>query len=72
MNQNLTWETIIPVRSYELDFAGIVNNAVYLNYFEEARLDFLRQLNVDFYAMAEHSAAAVLSEMPAMNKCSRG
>jgi acyl-CoA thioesterase FadM len=29
MNQNLTWETVIPVRSYELDFAGIVNNAVY-------------------------------------------
>jgi hypothetical protein len=28
MNQNLTWETVVSVRSYELDFAGIVNNAV--------------------------------------------
>ncbi len=62
MNQNLKWETVIPVRSYELDFAGIVNNAVYLNYLEEARLDFLRQLNVDFYAMAKEQVVPVVAK----------
>jgi acyl-CoA thioester hydrolase len=62
MNQNFTWETIIPVRSYELDFAGIVNNAVYLNYLEEARLDFLRQLGVDFFAMAKEGVVPVVAK----------
>ncbi len=62
MTQNLTWETIIPVRSYELDFAGIVNNAVYLHYLEEARLDFLRQLGVDFFAMAKAGVVPVVAK----------
>ena len=51
LDEKFVWETVIPVRSYELDFAGIVNNAVYLNYLEEARLDFLRQHNFDFFAI---------------------
>jgi hypothetical protein len=29
MNQNLARETVILVHSYELDFAEIINNAVY-------------------------------------------
>jgi acyl-CoA thioester hydrolase len=62
MNQNLTWETVIPVRSYELDFAGIVNNAVYLNYLEEARLDFLRQHNFDFFAMTKEGVVPVIAK----------
>ena len=62
MPPNLTWETVIPVRSYELDFAGIVNNAVYLHYLEEARLDFLRQIGVDFFAMAKEGVVPVVAK----------
>ncbi len=35
-------ETRIKVRSYELDFFQHVNNAVYLNYIEQARVELLQ------------------------------
>ena len=37
----MTPETVLKVRSYELDSYGHVNHAVYLNYFEKARFDTL-------------------------------
>jgi acyl-CoA thioester hydrolase len=37
------------VMSYELDSFGHVNNAVYLNYLEKARNDFMIQKGLDFY-----------------------
>jgi acyl-CoA thioester hydrolase len=58
-----TWETVIPVRSYELDFAGIVNNAIFLNYLEEARLDFLRQRGIDFYEMVTSGIVPVVAKV---------
>jgi acyl-CoA thioester hydrolase len=33
-------------RGYELDSYNHINNAVYLNYFEHARWEYLRQLNI--------------------------
>lgn len=36
------------VRDYECDMQGIVNNAVYLNYLEHTRHEFLRSLGIDF------------------------
>lgn len=36
------------VRTYELDAYGHVNNAVYLNYFEYARMKFLTACNFDY------------------------
>lgn len=36
----------ITVRFNEVDMLGVVNNAVYLSYFETARLDYLKHLNV--------------------------
>jgi acyl-CoA thioester hydrolase len=62
MNQYPVWETVIPVRSYELDFAGIVNNAVFLNYLEEARLDFLRQHHFDLFAMTQAGVVPVVAK----------
>lgn len=38
------FETAIRVRSYELDAFGHVNHAVYLNYFEEARIRVLESV----------------------------
>jgi YbgC/YbaW family acyl-CoA thioester hydrolase len=40
------WECI--VRSYELDMHRHVNNAVYLNYFEAARMAFLTEIGFDY------------------------
>jgi acyl-CoA thioester hydrolase len=55
------WQTPISIRTYELDFYGVVNNAVYLNYFEEARLDFLRQLGIDFFKMVAEGIVPVVA-----------
>jgi acyl-CoA thioester hydrolase len=41
----------LGVRDYECDLQGIVNNAVYQNYFEHARHEFLRSRGVDFAAL---------------------
>lgn len=38
----------IKVRSYDLDSFGHVNNAVYLNYLEAARCDYLEQRGLNF------------------------
>ncbi len=39
------------VRDYECDLQGIVNNAVYQNYLEHARHQFLKQQGLDFAAL---------------------
>lgn len=39
------------VRDYEVDLEGIVNNSVYLNYFEHARHSYLRSVGIDFAEM---------------------
>jgi acyl-CoA thioester hydrolase len=38
----------MSVRDYECDMQGIVNNAVFQNYLETARHDFLLSRDVDF------------------------
>jgi acyl-CoA thioester hydrolase len=40
------------VRDYECDLQGVVNNAHYQHYLEHARHVFLRQLGIDFAALA--------------------
>lgn len=49
MSQNLTCE--LKVRSYELDAYGHVNHAVFLNYFEQARVEYLEQKNMSFKSL---------------------
>jgi len=41
-------ETTLQVRTYELDGYGHVNNAVYLNYLEYARTEYLRFVGFDY------------------------
>lgn len=41
----------MAVRDYECDLQGIVNNAVYLNYLEHARHEFLKDRGLDFAAL---------------------
>ena len=37
----------VEVRSYELDTYNHVNNAIYLNYLEYARMEYLRRIGFD-------------------------
>jgi acyl-CoA thioester hydrolase len=41
----------MAVRDYECDLQGVVNNAVYQNYLEHARHEFLKAHGLDFAAM---------------------
>ncbi len=51
MPQKLSCE--LKVRSYELDAYGHVNHAVFLNYFEQARVEYLEQKNMSFGSLRE-------------------
>ncbi|MBT3275231.1 MAG: acyl-CoA thioesterase [Spirochaetales bacterium] len=48
MNYAKVFSIELSVRDYECDLQGIVNNAVYLNYFEHTRHQFLKNLGIDF------------------------
>ncbi len=52
----------IRVRTYELDSFGHVNNSVYLNYLEEARSEFLRQLNLSFNDLETLGVQLIIAE----------
>jgi acyl-CoA thioester hydrolase len=41
----------MAVRDYECDMQGVVNNAVYQNYLEHARHEFLKLHGIDFAAL---------------------
>ena len=43
----------LKVRSYELDSYNHVNNAVYLNYLEYARMEYLNNIGFDFKSLTE-------------------
>lgn len=45
---NFRYSLQFEVRDYECDLQGIVNNAVYQNYLEHARHQFLKSLGIDF------------------------
>lgn len=48
------------VRDYECDLQGVVNNAVYQNYLEHARHEFLASRGVDFAALATQGVFPVV------------
>lgn len=45
--KSYAYELKLTVRDYELDFQGIVNNAVYMNYLEHTRHEFLKQAGIN-------------------------
>ncbi len=57
-----TLSATIRVRTYELDSFGHVNNSVYLNYFEEARAEYLIQLGISFDDFARTQTQLVIVE----------
>lgn len=48
------------VRDYECDLQGVVNNAVYQNYLEHCRHEFIKQFGLDFAELAERGLNLVV------------
>lgn len=48
LNNKFTWQS--EVRGYELDLQGIVNNAVYLQYFDHVRVQHMMARGLDWQA----------------------
>ncbi len=45
---NYIYELAFKVRDYECDLQGVVNNAVYQNYMEHTRHEFMKSIGLDF------------------------
>ena len=50
----------MAVRDYECDIQGIVNNAVYQNYLEHARHEYLKSIGIDFADYAKQGINLVV------------
>jgi acyl-CoA thioester hydrolase len=50
----------LKVRDYECDIQGIVNNAVYMNYLEHCRHEFLLAAGIDFNRLAGEKISLVV------------
>lgn len=46
-------QLVFSVRDYECDLQGVVNNAVYQNYLEHARHEYLKSRGLDFAALTQ-------------------
>jgi acyl-CoA thioester hydrolase len=54
------FELELTVRDYELDTQGVVNNAVYQNYLEHTRHEFLKFIGLNFNELHENGTDAVV------------
>ena len=54
------FELELTVRDYECDIQGIVNNAVYQNYLEHTRHEFIKTAGLDFAKLHEEGIDAVV------------
>ena len=53
----------LGVRDYECDLQGIVNNAVYQNYLEHARHEYLKSVGLDFAELHRQEINAVVTRI---------
>jgi acyl-CoA thioester hydrolase len=59
-NETSLNRTFFEVRDYECDMQGIVNNAVYQNYLEHARHQFIKTKGLDFAEITKQGIHLVL------------
>jgi len=57
------FEIKMAVRDYECDLQGIVNNAIYQNYLEHARHEFLHEHQLDFAQLCREGIDAVVARI---------
>ena len=57
------FELEFAVRDYECDLQGVVNNAVYVNYLEHARHEYLKGVGLDFAALHEAGCDLVVTRL---------
>lgn len=57
------FEIELMVRDYECDMQGIVNNAVYQNYLEHCRHEFLNKVGLNFETLCRDGVDAVVSRI---------
>lgn len=58
--KNIHYQLEMQVRDYECDIQGIVNNAVYQNYLEHCRHQFLNRVGLDFAQLHNDGIDAVV------------
>lgn len=61
--ESKTFRLEMAVRDYECDLQGVVNNAVYQNYLEHARHEYLKTLGIDFAALAAQGINLVVTRV---------
>ncbi len=57
------FQTEMMVRDYECDLQGIVNNAVYQNYLEHCRHEFLHDIGINFAQLCADGIDAVVTRV---------
>lgn len=68
--QNQMHEIELKVRDYECDMDHVVNNAVYLNYLEHARHEYLREIGIKFGELSKQGVSLVVTRIEADFKAS--
>ena len=61
--ETMSFRLEMAVRDYECDLQGVVNNAVYQNYLEHARHQYLKSLGIDFANLAAQGINLVVTRV---------
>jgi acyl-CoA thioester hydrolase len=63
MSKKYDFELPFQVRDYECDLQGVVNNAVYQNYLEHTRHQFMLSIGLDFADLYKRDILAVVARV---------